>query len=183
MYAIVAILALALGGANVYRWVDADGVTHYSDQPHAGAERITITVSKPAGKPAASAGASQRNAGDGAGKPPVPTVGYQSLVVTSPTQEQVLWNIEGQLQVSAAVQPALRDDDSLVFTLDGRTQKAAPGSTQAKFSEVYRGEHNLAVDVVDGSGKSLMSSAPVTFFVRQPSIANPSRPTTLPPQP
>lgn len=183
MYAMVAILALALGGANVYRWVDADGVTHYSDQPHAGAERITIIVSKPTGKSSASTGTSRGNADSGASQTPR-AAGYQSLVVTSPTQEQVLWNIEGQLEVAATVQPALQPGDSLVFTLDGRTAQAAPGATQAKFSEIYRGEHQLAVDVVNNAGRSLMSSAPVTFYVRQTSIANPSAPpTSLPPRP
>ena len=26
--------------ATVYKWVDADGVTHYSDQPHPGAQKV-----------------------------------------------------------------------------------------------------------------------------------------------
>lgn len=184
MYAILAVLALALGSANVYRWVDADGVTHYSDQPHAGAERITLTVSKPTGTSIGNAGISQSSTAGANSKPAVRTVGYQSLAVTTPTQEQVLWNIEGQLAVAATVQPALRPEDSLLFTLDGQTRKTAPGATQAQFSSVDRGTHTLTVEVIDSSGKALMSSAPITFHVRQTSIANPSRPpTALPPRP
>lgn len=182
MYAILAILALALGSADVYRWVDADGVTHFSDQPHAGAERITITVSKPARGANDSVGVSR--SGTNTSQQPATTVGYQSLVVTKPTQDQVLWNIEGQLDVAATLQPALRPGHALVFTLDGRTQKAEPGASTSRFTEVYRGEHSLTVDVVDSAGKALMSSATIRFNVRQTSIANPVRsPTSLPPRP
>ncbi|MEZ5564173.1 MAG: DUF4124 domain-containing protein [Gammaproteobacteria bacterium] len=181
MYAILAVLALALGSADVYRWVDAEGVTHFSDQPHAGAERVTITVSKPARSATDSAGV--RRSSTNTDQHPV-TVGYQSLVVTKPTQDQVLWNIEGQLDVAATVQPALRSGHAMVFTLDGRTQKAEQGASTSHFTGVYRGEHSLTVDVVDASGKALMSSATIRFNVRQTSIANPVRPTTpLPPRP
>ena len=38
---LVAVAAVA-GGGPTYRWVDADGV-HYSDQPHPGAEQITLS--------------------------------------------------------------------------------------------------------------------------------------------
>ena len=35
--------------AEVYRWIDENGNTHFSDQPHANATRHKITASKPAG--------------------------------------------------------------------------------------------------------------------------------------
>jgi hypothetical protein len=41
--------------ATVYKWVDADGVTHYTDQPHAGAQKMQLqgaqTYSAAAGRP------------------------------------------------------------------------------------------------------------------------------------
>jgi hypothetical protein len=37
--------SLAVQAAVVYRWVDADGVVHFSDQPVPGAEKI-VTVYK-----------------------------------------------------------------------------------------------------------------------------------------
>ena len=30
--------------ATVYRWVDENGVTHYSDQPHENAEKVTVAA-------------------------------------------------------------------------------------------------------------------------------------------
>lgn len=170
-------LALALGSADVYRWVDADGQAHYSDRPQRDAERITITVTRPASSSTASSGAAT---GATDNQVPAPVVGYQTLTITRPAQEQTLWNIEGQLDVAAAVQPPLQPGHALQFYLDGQMAAAAPGANQTRFLEVYRGEHTLRAEVVDASGRSLVSSPTLTFFVRQTSIANNTTPGPTP---
>jgi len=185
MRALLIFLALAPGitwAADVYRWTDTDGQTHYSDRPQPGAERITIAVSPPAsGSPAdRSADASSQEPDD---ESPAPVERYQSLTITSPAQEEVLWNIEGQVDVAAAVQPSLQPGHALQFTLDGRTVTAEPGSTRARFPEVFRGEHSLQVEVVDAQGRPLVSSPTTRFFVRQTALPNPvpaPRPTPRP---
>lgn len=172
MYALVAILAFALGAADVYRWTDANGQTHYSDQPQPGAKRVTINFSRPTASRGPAVGSSSN---DGLPEPETPAVptGYRSLIITSPAQEQVLWNIEGQLDVAAAVEPGLQGDHALRFSLDGQTATAPPGRNEARFTAVFRGEHSLQVDVVDGSGKALISSPPTRFYVRQTALPNP----------
>lgn len=173
MQALFAFLALALGAADVYRWIDADGQAHYSDRPQPGAERITINVSPPASGSAdgASPTVSIQAPED---ETPAPVVSYQSLTITSPAQEQVLWNIEGQLDVAAVVQPALQPGHVLQFYLDGRMLPADPGATRTRFSEVFRGEHSLRVEVADASGKTLVASPMSRFFVRQTAIPQPA---------
>ncbi len=160
------------GAAEVYRWMGADGQIHFSDRPQPGAERITITVSPPASRSpdAASPGASSQEPDN---EPRAPVARYQSLTITSPAQEQVLWNIEGQLDVAAAVQPPLQPGHALQFTLDGRTAVADPGSTRVRFEEVFRGEHSLQVEVVDAQGRPLVASPTTRFFVRQTALPNP----------
>lgn len=39
--------------AQIYKWVDAQGVTHFDAQPPQGQEATTVTPSPPAGKPTA----------------------------------------------------------------------------------------------------------------------------------
>lgn len=171
MQALFAFLVLALGAADVYRWVDANGQAHYSDRPQPGAERITIQVSPPASGSAAGVGPTDNiQAPDN--EPPAPVFDYQSLTITSPAQDQVLWNIEAQLDVVASVQPGLQPEHVLQFYLDGRMASAEPGSTQTRFSEVFRGEHTLRVEVVDESGKTVVTSPTTRFFVRQTAIPN-----------
>lgn len=174
--------ATTAGAAEVYRWTGADGHIHFSDRPQPGAERITITVSPPASSlsSAASAAAGSRVSGN---EEPAPVARYQSLTITDPAQEQVLWNIEGQLDVAAALQPALQPGHALRFNLDGRTVAAEAGSTRAQFQEVFRGEHSVQAEVVDSQGRTLVSSLPTRFFVRQTALPNPVPTPTPTPRP
>jgi len=45
---IAAVVMLLVSGlalaATVYKWVDENGVTHYSDQPHPGAQKVTVAA-------------------------------------------------------------------------------------------------------------------------------------------
>ncbi len=172
MHAIFAILVLALGAADVYRWIDADGQAHYTDRPQPGAERVTIDVGPSTSSPdtGASPSSNTQAPDDGTGSP---VFSYRSLTITTPAQEQVLWNIEGQLDVAAAVQPALRSGHALQFYLDGRMAQADAGRTQTQYPEVFRGEHSLRVEVVDEEGKTLITSPTSRFFVRQRALPNP----------
>lgn len=183
MRALFIVLALAStttwSSADVYRWTDADGQVHYTDRPRPGAERITIIVSPPAsgapGGTSTSSGAQEPEPDES----PAPVERYQSLNITSPTQEQVLWNIEGQLEVAAAVEPPLQPGHALQFTLDGQTALAEPGSTSVQFQDIFRGEHSLQVEVVDAEGRTLVASPTTRFYVRQNALPNPI-PTPLP---
>jgi hypothetical protein len=171
----MALLALALGGASVYRWTDADGVVHYSDRPNPGAQRVVIDV-----PPAATVRGPARREGSNAPDEEFRDfTGYDSLTITSPGQDATLWNIEGQLDVRASVQPALQQGHRLQFQLDGRTIPVEPGRLTARLSAVFRGEHNLRAEILDESGQVLTASAPSRFFVRQTAVAN-SAPSPAP---
>ena len=179
---LVVFLALALGSADVYRWTDADGQIHYSDRPQPGAARITIDVSPPAsGSPGNNPAAG--NDVDTGGEAAEPFAQYQSLTIASPAQEETLWNIEGQLDVAAAVEPALQPGHALRFRLDGRTETADPGSTRMQFAEVFRGEHSLQAEVVDEDQQTLVASPTIRFFVRQTALPNPVPAPPAPPRP
>ena len=178
MYPLFAFLVLALGAADVYRWVDADGQAHYTDRPQPGAERIAIEVGPKGGKGSRSSTSSSSSTQAQDDETTSPIVSYQSLTITTPAQEQVLWNIEGQLETAAAVDPPLQPGHALRFYLDGRMEQAEPGTTRTRYSEVVRGEHLLRVEVVDASGQTLATSPTSKFFVRQPAIPNP-----VPPRP
>ncbi len=169
-------VALALGGAEVYRWVDADGVTHYSDRPQEGAERLVIEAA-PGIRVAPPAKASARPGVDEQGYLP-----YRAVNVASPAQDEVLWNIEGQLDVAVTVDPPLQAGHTLQLYLDGQpAAMLGPGTSQTRLSAVYRGAHTLEAEVLDPAGASLLRSPPTSFSVRQTSIQNPVNP--LLPQP
>jgi hypothetical protein len=169
---LTALLAATAGATDVYRWVDADGQAHYSDQWRPGAEKIRIQESPGYSSPQAA----PRQAGDAGAGPAATAQGYELLEITSPAQEEVLWNIEGQLRVSLRMNPPLRPGHDLRLLLDGNPQEMPAGSTEIQLTDVFRGVHTLKAEVANEAGTVLIASPTTTFMVRQTSIQNPSRP-------
>ncbi|MGB5354977.1 MAG: DUF4124 domain-containing protein [Woeseia sp.] len=168
---IFVLLLLAAGAvsAQVYKWVDEDGVVHYSDQPAPGAERVEIKQNTQRARPT---GTAARPAARSAEAQPEPTkpFAYTSLSFSSPTAEQTLWNIGGTLNVTLSLSPGLRSGDRVTLYFDGASQPIAGLSTQLE--EVWRGTHNLQAEVVDANGTLMIRSEPIRFFVQQTSIQN-----------
>jgi hypothetical protein len=174
-------VATAAGGTITYRWVDVDGV-HYSDQPHPGAEKITLsqTQTYTSGQPdSSSASASPaprpaRESKDGG------EFHYDTCAVIQPAQDQMLIDVDSA-NVAVSVQPAKRSGDRVVLSMDG--QAIEPKSNdQVEFviAPIERGTHTVAATVRSSDGRNLCQSPALTFHVRQPSVRKPAtmpRPT------
>src|ERR1700747_1605239 len=44
LFTLMSVACAVAFAATVYRWVDENGVTHYSDQPHENAEKVTVAA-------------------------------------------------------------------------------------------------------------------------------------------
>jgi hypothetical protein len=156
------------GTTTVYKWVDAQGVVHYSDQPHANAQKLQIqgaqTFSAPAVPLTPSMSAPQES------EPPGPA--YESCTIAQPTDQQMLMNV---YHATAVVQasPPLRPGDDVRLFVDG---KQIPGSGPSFTFPVFRGQHSVQAVIEDGTGQIVCETSTVTFFVHQPSIQNPHNP-------
>jgi hypothetical protein len=164
----LSVLAAAASATEVYRWVDEDGVVHYSDAPHPGAQKIEIAepTTVPAYRRPDAAERTPPTNGDS--QPAAP--GYQSLEIVQPAAEQTLWNIEGRLTVQLALQPALKPGDRVRLYFDGEPREVS--GLQVPLEEVYRGAHNLQAEVVNQAGQLMIRSEPIRFYVQQTSILN-----------
>lgn len=157
------------GQTTVYRWVDAQGVVHYSDQPHPNAQKLEIrgaqTFSSLPVSPASSEAAPDQSA-------PAPSAIYQSCTITQPGDQQSLMNV---YQATAVVEtsPALRAGDSVRLFLDGRQ---ISGSGTSFTFPVVRGQHSVQAVIEDDNGTIICETSSVTFFVHQPSVQNPHNP-------
>lgn len=151
--------------AEAYRWVDEDGVVHYSDRPHPGAEQVelkdTNTFSSPR-RAAATTGEEQQPAEEAA------EFRYESIDIVSPLSEETLWNIEGTLSVQLALTPALQRGHQLRVYFDGQPQTVT--GTSFRIQEVWRGAHNLQAEVIDGTGALMIRSEPRRFYVQQSTV-------------
>lgn len=177
--ALLLTFSMNAAATELWRWVDEDGVVHYSDRPHPGAERIELQKVQSFTPPPMAAREAQPEDGvpsQDEGGPP-----YTGLRVVSPAEGETLWNIGTELSVELALQPALRTGHTLRVHLDGdRIVELPRGQTRITVNEVYRGEHRLRASVVDDQGRELVSSDPVVFFVQQASIQNPNNPANRP---
>ncbi len=171
---LVTIVLLPVGpvfGA-AYKWVDEQGQVHYSDRPREGAEEIQLPQS-PAPLPRAEASTPEPAL---AAEPTTLTVeGYERIRITSPAQQQTLWNIEGNLDVTVELSPALRSGHRVALYVDGQLQDLRPPGLSFQVPNVYRGIHTLQALVLDARGDELIRSEPVTIMVQQTSILNPQR--------
>jgi len=164
---LLGLLASATALAQAYTWVDEEGVTHYSDRPQEGAEQVNLSEysrntgaqlyrQRPTAEPADDA---EEDAGP---------FKYESLAVASPGAEETLWNIEGVLNVSLALSPGLQSGHRVRVYFDGQPREVSGSSIQIE--DVYRGVHNIQVEVIDETGKLMIRSQTNRFYVQQNSI-------------
>jgi len=168
-FALVLTASFAL--AQAYRWVDENGVVHYSDRPQPGAEEVELESAPAVSIPPPRRTTASRPTGPGEDDQDTDVaVGYDTLEIASPSAEETLWNIGGVLNVSLDLQPALKQGHQLRVYFDGNPQPV--NSTQFQLQEVYRGVHNLQAEVLDENGQLLIRSQPSRFYVQQTTIVN-----------
>ena len=160
-------LAPLAAADEAYVWTDEDGVVHYSDRPVPGAQRIELSEPNTSQSPAPDRGDADAPDGeeDEADTGPFR---YESLEIASPAAEETLWNIEGVLNVSLALEPPLQPGHQVRVYFDGEPQIVT--STSFQLQEVWRGVHNLQAEVLDETGNMMIRSQTNRFYVQQTSI-------------
>jgi hypothetical protein len=154
----------------VYKWVDENGVVHYSDQPHPNAQKVQLksaqTYTPAQGTSAAAA----------VPPPPPPAHSYRGCVIAQPPNASELANVDS-LAVVVQTDPALHAGDQIYVLLDGQALNGgAPTGAQFTISPVDRGEHTLQAVVKGSDGSVICQTASVTYNVHQPSLLNPNNP-------
>jgi len=164
----MALLVSAAAIADVYKWTDEDGVVHYSDQPHPGAELIQISRTNTFSAPTPRRSTFSNDDDAAESTESTEFTGYDSLTISNPAAEETLWNIEGVLNVSLSVTPALQPGHQVRVYFDGNPRPVSGLSFQIE--EVYRGVHNLQAEIVDETGQLMIRTQPNRFYVQQNSV-------------
>lgn len=171
LIALTSLLSAAALAAPAWTWVDAQGRRHYSDRPVEGATQIELTETQTFGGSALRTSPNPPATSTATGETDAPAaVTYSVVDIVSPTQEETLQNIEGNLSVRVATNPGLQSGHRIDAILDGQRREIGSRSLDFSLAEVFRGEHTLQVVIVDSAGAEVRRSAPVTFFVRQTSV-------------
>ena len=171
---VIAGFSAIAAGTELYRWVDEDGVVHYSDRPREGADRVTIQPPQTFTPPPIPAAASTPAEGEGEASI------YEELSIASPEEEETLWNIEQQMRVTLSVKPAVQQGHRFALFLDGQRVEGVPArATDFVISGVHRGEHTLRAVVEDEAGTELARSQTRRFYVQR-GTQNPGGPSVGP---
>ena len=160
--------AFAAGAAVVYKWTDADGVVHYSDQAVPGAEKMVTSSGSANG-----IGSEVRSTAAAATpKRPATGLAYNILTIESPTKEEVFFG-DDTVPIHLHLEPALKPNQSITWHLNGKQLDDQADAISFALPSLPRGAYAIAATVTDlGSGES-QSTDSVTFYVRQPSALAP----------
>ena len=169
---IMYLFAMPVFSADVYRSVDENGNIIYTDKPTPDAEKIRIdeiqTIENPDAEPFKYT-------------PPktdqTQTAVY-SLSITSPENGAAIRSNNGDISISATVNPRLAAGHQLALYLDGSV--ASTGGPQFDLTNVDRGTHSAEVAIQDRNGNDIQRSSPVSFTVLRASVQNQPPPAPKP---
>jgi Domain of unknown function (DUF4124) len=167
---LAALAAFAAQATVVYKWTDADGVVHYSDQPVPGAEKIST-----GGTNTATSGSSGRTTDAPAtdAEKKMGALDYAEFSITSPTPEQSFF-ADQPINANLALSPNLKAGQTVTWHLNGADiADQGPAATAITLPRLDRGTYAIAATVTDPETGQSRSSDSVTFYVRQPSELSP----------
>lgn len=174
------LLSLALpASAQIYKYTDAQGNTVFTDQPPEGqaAQSIELTPTNSVDMQVPSLPPVDAQPSNSAAPP------YKALQLTDmPTDEAIRAN-NGSFSVGVQIEPRLAPGHLLRLLLDGEPHGQPSNVPRLQLSNVSRGEHSLAVEVLSG-GQSVQVSPTVTFTVQRVHTSSPAlRPPPAKPAP
>lgn len=173
------LLALALpASAQIYKYIDANGNTVFTNQPPEGvaAESInlpptnTVETQTPATAP------------DSSNDPAQSEAPYAVLSLTGIPDEDAIRANNGSFVVGVNIEPRLQPGHLLRLILDGQPYGQASNVPSLQLTELDRGEHSLAVAVM-AADRIVQQSASETFTVQRVSVNSPARQPAPPPRP
>ena len=163
--------AASVVGTQVYKSVDKDGKTVFTDTPPTDRPADVVTV-KPSNRISLPSGErGETGEGEKAG------IKYTDVTVTSPQADEYFGQETMAVTLSASVQPGMQEGHTAQLYYDGKL--VGDGSLFYTVNEPERGTHTVVAKVVNERGKVLIESKPVQFHVRRTSVLNQNKPQPI----
>jgi len=171
---VLVFLVLSVGSvsAAIYRSVDEQGNTVFSDQPAAGSQPLKLPpvpiYSAPSLSPVSPADTAVKE-----GRKSI----YSVFTVLAPGKEQAFWDNAGNVSVRLSLQPELKTGHGhrIQFYLDGKSQGQAGTALETVIENVDRGQHQVYAAVLDAAGKEVIRTPSVSFQLHRQSVNSPAR--------
>jgi hypothetical protein len=153
----------------VYKWVDEQGVVHYTDKPPSeGAQptRLPALQTYKGGTNPSLNRFDKRGGRSGGGAAPA------NIDIVTPSHDETFR--DRTVPVAVMVTPQLKAGQKLVYLLDGVPVSEPTDQTSYAMTDVDRGTHTVGVTIIDEAGNEHGSAPPVTVHVKPPQVDNPS---------
>lgn len=160
LFLAVFILPLTATGG-IYKSVDDNGNVSYSDEPSPGAVEIKKREipTMPSVVPEVDLESDTDTEADDDAL-------YSSIEIVNPEPESSVRDNAGNLSVSVALQPSLKETHSIMITLDGE-EIANSRSPVFQFQNLDRGTHTLTAIIVNAEGNEVQRSSTITFTMQR----------------
>jgi hypothetical protein len=166
--------SVVLASTTIYKWVDENGVVHYSDQPHQNAEKLQVEGAQTYPSSGARTPYGQQRHGEDSSRQRAEEP-YEGCSIVQPGAEQTLENVDSTV-VNVQTIPALRQGDRIYLSMDGQPLNGGqPTGNPFGISQLVRGSHTLSAQV-RGTDGTVLCQSQINFYVHQPSVANPASP-------
>jgi hypothetical protein len=183
---LLAVAASAYGATTqMWVWVDAKGVTHYSDRPAPGAKLISIATMEPEADAKPATPRPPPTSSTTTARAPQSTVQYQLLEIFQPAENETFFNADAVVTVRIRSEPELVSGDLMRLYLDGNLVEGDSTALEYTLPGLERGAHSLRAQIVDAQGKAKMLSEPRMIHMRQTTVSEPRAvgPNLRPPPP
>lgn len=162
-------LMAGLCRADVYRYTDAQGQVHYTNQPPTGvaSQRLNIQSQSPS---------AAKNHSNQTAIPPLnpyfpsqdsaKTTAYQQIQIQGLNAEEAMRANNGQISVSLNLVPPLQAGHQIRWILDGQMLGAPSTQPQLSLSDLDRGAHNLQAEILNNQNV-VQRSAPIAFSIQR----------------
>ena len=148
--------------SGVYRWVDDEGNVVFSDTPppQNSITRDIQQVNIPPVKTVPALQAPRISTNQRSNK--TPRQPYKQFSITHPATDTAIRENTGNVKVQTLLNPSLQASDRVTLYMDGQVISEGR-QTSFQLSNVDRGTHTLHAEVKDKTGKTLVSTEPVSF--------------------
>ncbi|AFJ01756.1 hypothetical protein Q7C_584 [Methylophaga frappieri] len=159
--------------AEVYRWVDENGNTVFSDQPVENAEPVDLpeaSTYSPVDLPDIDPDSDETDS-DLTEEEATAVPDYE-IGVVSPQDDETMRINNGNLTVNIEIRPALSSDrqDKIQLNLDGRPHGEPLPQLSFSLENLDRGTHTLSASVINQNGEVIAESPQIKFHLQRNSI-------------
>ncbi|MGY3903594.1 DUF4124 domain-containing protein [Aeromonas lusitana] len=179
MLGLLLMLAGTAQAAKVFSWVDANGITHYTDAPPPGknAKELDLRVSPLIGTSPHSVQVDNFNSLTGADAKKAQENIKPTIELLSPEPGSTLRDNTGNIVFQGQIHPQAPVQYDVRLILNGKAVPLVHNSLAIRVENLDRGAHEAQLELLAKDGTILAKSKPSTFYLHRTTADQAPKPT------